>query len=132
MGYSFSPFIRYFIASLTSKYEFRVSSATFAYDLSVLEFNSFGNLIFKLAHTTKKIRVQGELKNQLERASLSIVLNLAEGSGKYHSKVERRRFYRISFGSLREVQAILELINASQETKQEAHYLGGYLYKLAL
>ncbi len=42
------------------------------------------------------------MKNQFQRAMLSIVLNLAEGSAKSSHK-ERRKFYEISLGSLREV-----------------------------
>ncbi|MGE3386767.1 MAG: four helix bundle protein [Bdellovibrionales bacterium] len=39
---------------------------------------------------------------------LSIALNLAEGSGK-ETNADRRRFYQIAMGSLREAQAIIDL-----------------------
>ena len=56
----------------------------------------------------QKIKLQQPYKDQFERALLSIVLNLAEGSAKPTSK-DRKKFYSIAFGSLREVQAILDL-----------------------
>ena len=65
---------------------------------------------------------------QFHRASLSIVLNLAEGSAKPTAK-DRRKFYRIGLGSLREVQAILDIIGHIQLIK-EADKLGAFLYKL--
>ena len=55
-----------------------------------------------------KLKLDRHLKDQMLRASSSVVLNLAEGSGKSTLK-DRRRFFQISFGSLREVQAIMDL-----------------------
>ena len=48
------------------------------------------------------------LVDQIKRASVSIVLNIAEGSGN-NSKAEFARFLRMSLRSLYEVDAILEL-----------------------
>ena len=76
----------------------------------------------------KYIKLKEPLKNQFQRAALSIVLNLAEGNAKPTSK-DRRRYYRISLGSLREVQAILDIID-HKRLMSEADVLGGYLYKL--
>ena len=56
------------------------------------------------------------------------MLNLAEGSAKPTAK-DRKKFYYISLGSLREVQAILNMIGHVDLTKQ-ADQLGAYLYKL--
>ena len=61
-------------------------------------------------HKSNNLGLKGPMKNQFQRACLSIVLNLAEGSAKSSHK-ERKKFYEISLGSLREVQAILTLIN---------------------
>ena len=77
---------------------------------------------------TNSLNLKGPMKNQFQRASLSIVLNLAEGSAKSSAK-ERKKFYEISLGSLREVQAILTLIN-HQNLIREADKLGAFLYKL--
>ena len=77
---------------------------------------------------SKNLYLKEPLKNQFQRAVLSIVLNLAEGSAKPTNK-DRNRYYRISLGSLREVQAILDIIN-NQKLISEADILGGCLYKL--
>ena len=76
------------------------------------------------------LRLPRHLKDQMNRASSSIVLNLAEGSGKRTEK-DKRHFYYIAFGSLRETQAILDLANYSENDIIElADKLGGSMYKL--
>ena len=77
---------------------------------------------------SQKLHLKEPLKNQFQRATSSIVLNLAEGSAKPTAK-DRRKFYHISLASLREVQAILDLVGCMELTKQ-ADKLGAYLYKL--
>ncbi len=49
--------------------------------------------------------LDGDLSRQLCRAATSVVLNLAEGNGR--SGKDRKRFFRISKGSLGEVEAAL-------------------------
>ena len=49
-----------------------------------------------------------DLGNQINRAAMSIVLNIAEGSGK-HSDAELNRFFNISLGSINEVVAALDI-----------------------
>src|SRR6185437_14899482 len=61
----------------------------------------------------EKLPLKGEMKSQLSRATLSIALNLAEGSGKFE-KAEQKRFFKIAFASIRETQAILEIIAADE------------------
>ena len=68
------------------------------------------------------------VKDQFNRASLSVVLNLAEGSGKATSK-DRRRFYQIALGSLRETQALLKILK-SDDLICDADRLGGMIYRL--
>ena len=54
-----------------------------AYKLAIQFYRKSNNLILR-----------GPVKNQFQRAVLSIVLNLAEGSAKSSSK-ERKRFYEM-------------------------------------
>lgn len=76
----------------------------------------------------KKVEVNEPIKSQFERANLSIVLNIAEGTGKITPK-DKRKFYSIAMGSLRETQCILELIERPDLSNQSQH-LAASLYKL--
>src|SRR3990170_8174657 len=49
------------------------------------------------------------LKDQLYRASVSMVINIAEGTGKL-SKNDRKNFYVISRGSVFECASLLEML----------------------
>jgi four helix bundle protein len=69
------------------------------------------------------------LKNQFARCSSSIALNVAEGSGRV-SLGDKRHFYSIALGSLRESQAVLDLANPSPELVQLADRLGACLWRL--
>lgn len=53
----------------------------------------------------------GEVKDQLDRASTSIPLNIAEGNGKYSPK-DRCRFFDIAHGSTLECAAGLDTLVA--------------------
>ncbi len=50
-----------------------------------------------------------DLRDQLVRASTSVVLNIAEGAGRA-SLADKRRFYEIARGSATECAAILDLL----------------------
>lgn len=67
-------------------------------------------------------------QDQFDRALLSIVLNLSEGSARPTTK-DRHRFYCIALGSLREVQVLL-LITDNCELLQEMEPLAASLYCL--
>ena len=82
----------------------------------------------ELYRMSRGIKLSGAFKDQFERALLSIPLNLAEGSAKPTRK-DRRRFYFIALGSLREVQAILEL-SESSHLIDTADVLGAHLFRL--
>ncbi|HEY4326051.1 MAG TPA: four helix bundle protein [Mucilaginibacter sp.] len=79
----------------------------------------FENLeVYKKAKTfnsivRKTILIPGSLdaatKNQLRRASLSIVLNIAEGTSRF-SKPDRRNFCVIARGSVFECVAIFDML----------------------
>jgi four helix bundle protein len=90
-------------------------------------FRSF-QLALSLHKCCQAIRAKPAIKDQLERASLSIVLNLAEGSAKPTAK-DRQRFYAIALGSLRETEALLHLAGATALLAQ-LDSLGGCLYRL--
>ena len=61
------------------------------------------------------------VRDQLGRASYSIILNIAEGSAK-KTNADRRHFFTVSRGSLFECVAILDLLH--QEAKiDEALYI---------
>jgi four helix bundle protein len=49
------------------------------------------------------------VRDQLERASLSVVLNTAEAGGR-HSRREKARYYAIARGSATEVAALLDVL----------------------
>jgi four helix bundle protein len=53
-------------------------------------------------------RGRSHLSDQFTRASMSIVLNLAEGAGK-HSKPDKRRYYLTARGSATESAALLDV-----------------------
>ena len=55
------------------------------------------------------------LRDQLERASLSIVLNIAEGAGR-RAGPDKRRFYEIARGSTTETAAIVDVLGARKLT----------------
>ena len=59
-------------------------------------------------------------KDQLKRASMSITLNIAEGTSRF-SKADQRNFFVIARGSLMECIAILDIL-------QENHTIESNLY----
>ncbi len=75
----------------------------------------------------KKQPVKGNVRDQLLRASLSVCLNLIEGSAKPTRK-DRARFYAIALGSIRETQAIIDLEGLA--LTNEADIVGAHVYKL--
>jgi four helix bundle protein len=76
------------------------------------------------------LKLPRHLRDQLSRASASVVLNLAEGSGR-SSKADQKRFFDIAFASLRESQAILELASCCPvHTIECADKLAAHLSKL--
>ena len=52
---------------------------------------------------------RAHLKDQLDRAGTSIVLNIAEGAGEF-SRAEKQRFYRMARRSATESAAILDIL----------------------
>ena len=64
--------------------------------------------ILKYLYSSKKI--DRYLKDQLKRPSLSVSLNLAEGTGRQSPK-DKKHFYVIAWASCFESVAILDLLN---------------------
>ena len=58
------------------------------------------------------------LQKQLKRASISVVLNIAEGVGRF-TKPDKRHFYLISRGSAYEVAALLQILIDLYPEKKE-------------
>lgn len=68
-------------------------------------------------------RGRSHLADQLTRASISVVLNIAEGAGKY-SKPDKRRYYITAAGSATECAAILDIATRLQLIEQKSHEQG--------
>ena len=85
-------------------------------------------LAVQLYEGCEKVQARHHLKDQLLRASLSIVLNTSEGSAKPTEK-DRRRLYGIALGSCRETQSLLQLLK-QDSLFNIADQVGGCLYRL--
>ena len=105
--------------------KWEVGSARIEFDferLSVYQKGlSFVNAVFTLSDQFPG-RVQYSLGDQLRRAVLSIVNNIAEGSGKRTAK-EKRQFYRFALDSARECVPMLTVCREQEFLTQTAHDL---------
>ena len=80
-----------------------------------------------------------EIVDQLRRASISLVLNIAEGAGK-STPDDKKRFYSIARGSVLECAAIFDLLYRWQIVNQDTfvkcqaklHQIASMLSKLIL
>ena len=97
--------------------------------MSLKTFETY-QLAVEFHRQVREVRFPAYLKDQVLRASSSIALNLAEGSGKESVK-DQRRFYFIALGSFRECEAVLDLCPPAEPSIREfADRLGGCLYRL--
>ena len=64
------------------------------------------------------ISAKAAAKDQLDRASTSIRLNIAEGNGKFSAK-DRARFFEMARGSALECAACLDVLLVRKLTKEE-------------
>ncbi len=76
------------------------------------QFNSSVSLFLEQAKVSKN------KKDQLERAAFSIMLNIAEGTGRF-TKPDKRNFYIIARGSAFECVAIFDYLNDQKVIGQE-------------
>ena len=100
------------------------------------------NLYKKILLVTGEINNKS-FKDQLQRASLSVILNIAEGSAKKSDK-DFARFLQTSLGSINEVVACLDILKEVKplklkhyqslilEYEEVAKQLGGFIKKLYL
>ena len=98
--------------------------------MSLQKFKTY-QLSIELYRLCRTLSVPEHLRDQLLRAAASVTLNLAEGSAKPTAK-DQRKYYAISFGSLRECQAVFALLEIRHE--RIAHLvdiLGASLFKLS-
>src|SRR6056297_2830049 len=70
----------------------------------------------------KEVKLDPTTNDQLRRASFSIVLNLAEGSGRF-SKSDRRNFFVIARSSIFECVAILDILRDTSAVSDEQYDL---------
>jgi four helix bundle protein len=78
----------------------------------------------------KPLRLPAYAKDQLLRASSSVGNNIGEGYGRISIK-DKKRFYRIALGSVRECQTIFAQEQIADAVLLDvADFLGGGLYKL--
>ena len=65
-------------------------------------------LSLELYETCQKLSIPAHLRDQLARASSSVTLNIAEGSGRKTSK-DRKHYFTMAYASIREIRAIIDL-----------------------
>lgn len=63
-------------------------------------------------------RSDRDLIDQLTRASQSVVLNIAEGVGRYRP-LDKRKFYLAALGSTHECAAVVDLLRVSGHVDEE-------------
>ena len=77
-------------------------------------------------------RAERELRDQLKRASMSVPLNIAEGSGK-PAPADRARFYAIARGSAMECGALLDVCRVADfVTVAEAEEVKALLIRIVV
>jgi four helix bundle protein len=75
--------------------------------------------VYRLLKQNKTIELY--VKNQLGRASLSVMLNIAEGSAKFSNR-DRRNFYTTSRGSAFECASLISFLFDEGEIDMDTKY----------
>ena len=95
----------------------------YVFDFERLEvYQKAVELVISIYRVTRPLprEYQFSLADQLRRAGLSIVNNLAEGSGKI-SKKEKAQFYKTSLNSTRECVPMLTVLVREQQIGEGTH-----------
>jgi four helix bundle protein len=71
-----------------------------------------------LSEWLEQVKINPSLKDQILRASSSIALNIAEGTGRF-TKGEKRNFYVMSRGSVYECVAVLQILKKQNRIQSE-------------
>lgn len=74
-------------------------------EMDMKNFRTF-QLALSFYHASQSAKFKGAIRDQFQRASLSIVLNLAEARGK-PTRRDQLKYFHIAMGSTRECQALL-------------------------
>ena len=74
----------------------------------------------KVSHFLSHVKTDRTTNNQLQRASFSIMLNIAEGSGRF-TKPDKRNFYVIARGSAFECVAIFDYLKDCGTIEQDEY-----------
>lgn len=74
--------------------------------------------VFSFLKTNKHL--DPYIRDQLRRAAISMVINIAEGTGKF-SKADKRNFYFIARGSVYECVALFEMIQDQYHLEESTH-----------
>jgi four helix bundle protein len=76
-----------------------------------------------LAARLGTLRRMGALRDQLDRASVSIALNIAEGAGR-RTRADKAHFFTVARGSATECAAMLEILAARGVLAPDVHRQG--------
>lgn len=86
------------------------------------------DLAVELYQKCERLKLRNPIRDQLLRASLSIALNITEGSGRT-SRRDQKRFYSIAMGLLRETQTLIRIIG-NIELQKAYNHLGALVFGL--
>ena len=78
---------------------------------------SFNETVYEYLNSANPSRIA---RDQLARASFSVVLNIAEGSGRF-SPADRRNFFVIARGSVFECVAVFEFLKEERIMNEEVY-----------
>lgn len=87
-------------------------------------------LAIEFHRMTTGLSVSSAIKDQLDRAAVSIACNLAEGNAR-HTPKDKLNFFQIAYGSTKECITLLRLANLEDsEVADVADRLGAGIFKL--